>query len=148
MALEWLPLAAAVLAFGGTGIFAPEPRPDPPDLRPLTLATERYEFRLRPADVEAATVTASPEPALDLRVAPAAASWLAERTQAGLGETLVVSLCGQEIMRPVIRAPILDGTLRLAGDYDAATLETIAAVIRGDLNCDAYRLGKGGPDGQ
>jgi len=58
---------------------------------------------------------ATGEPVLDVRFDDASTAALAAFTEAHVGRRIVVSIDGEPLMSPVIREPILGGSVRVSG---------------------------------
>ena len=108
----------------------------PVDYRPLRLAGVGRLIDLRPADLQDVSLIYQPSPALAITFGPEAASWIASTTTIAVGEMISVSICGDEVMSPVIQTPILDGQVVISGNFSVAELTGYADYLTGHSLCE------------
>ena len=70
------------------------------------------------------------EPVVSLKMSEKSARLLAELTQATLGRPMHLRVDGKVIMSPVIREPILRGSLQITGGFSAKDTKDIVDAIK------------------
>ena len=69
------------------------------------------------------------EPVLDIKLAPESTKSFADLTGANIGKTVALKIDGAVVASPVVREPIVDGTVRISGGLDPEELRAIAAKL-------------------
>jgi preprotein translocase subunit SecD len=78
---------------------------------------------------EAISDIATGEPVVSITFDAASTEAFAAFTRDHVGRTTVVRIDGEEIMRPIIREPILEGTVQISGSMTMADAKTLAARL-------------------
>ena len=91
--------------------------------------------RLEAEIAEAAPVFMNGAASVSVRLSANSAAAFAKLTAKMVGKQLVVSLCGNELLRPVVREPLVSGSAIInMPDIQHAT--AVAKVLQGEANCD------------
>jgi hypothetical protein len=78
-------------------------------------------------------------PLVRLSLGPSAATRLAEITQAHIGGSMDVFICGDLVLSARIVEPILAGDLVVSGTNTQAEAESLIRVLNGEIGCAAAR---------
>jgi preprotein translocase subunit SecD len=70
-------------------------------------------------------------PVIYVTLSPAGAAKLAKVTQANVGRELPLQIGDRILMKPVVREPILNGTLQISGVANAEEAKLLAKAISG-----------------
>jgi preprotein translocase subunit SecD len=95
--------------------------------------SEREEFRFSADDVAGIEVEREAG-SLTFRLEKTARAMLEAMTVENIGRRVGFVVCGQEVIRPVIRDAIRTGVVRLEG-LPAARVQEIADILSGRRNC-------------
>jgi preprotein translocase subunit SecD len=75
---------------------------------------------------EATTDLATGEPVVSITFDAASTEALAAFTRDNVGRQTVIRIAGEEIMRPIIREPIIEGTVQISGSMTMADARDLA----------------------
>lgn len=78
---------------------------------------------------EAISDKATGQPVLSITLDAASTEAFAAFTRDNVGRETVVRIDGEEIMRPIIREPILEGTVQVSGNMTLASARDLAARL-------------------
>ena len=99
------------------------------------------ELRVGPQAIHATTedirdvmVLESYPPKIQLRIGPAFARAMSELTAASIGEEAVLSICGEEVMRPRIMERI-SGSGMMLSPVPPEKLDGFVKVLTGEVSC-------------
>ena len=69
------------------------------------------------------------EPVIDMKLTPASTKAFADLTAANIGKAVALRIDGTVVASPVVREPIVDGTVRISGGLTEDELRAIAAKL-------------------
>ncbi len=78
---------------------------------------------------EATSDMATGQPVVSITFDAASTAAFATFTRDNVGKATVVRIDGEEIMRPIIREPIIEGTVQISGNMTKADAESLAARL-------------------
>jgi preprotein translocase subunit SecD len=99
------------------------------------LVFEGGEQRLEAEIAEASPVYKHGAASISVRLRASSAAAFAKLTTSMVGEQLVVSLCGNELLRPVVREPLVGGQA-IINMPDIQHAIAVAEVLQGEADCD------------
>lgn len=79
------------------------------------------------------------EPQIGLTLTEEASDAFGRITSAHVGDRMDLSVCGDVVMSPVIRSPILGGQIVVSGNFTVEETETYARIIAGEIPCAPER---------
>ena len=86
---------------------------------------------------EATFDKATGQPVVSITFDPASTEAFAAFTRDNVGKETVVRIDGEEIMRPIIREPILKGTVQISGNMTKPDADSLAArLVSGDARIE------------
>lgn len=128
---------AALTGIMGWGNDAPPVYPLP-GATVIELRVEGDALSLAPAQVLSVQPDVNAQtgaPQIGLTLTREAAEAFGRITSLHVGDRMDLSVCGDILMTPVIREPILGGQIVISGDFTVEETETYAGMIAGVIPC-------------
>jgi len=110
----------------------------PAHIRPLRFAAQGRLIDIHPSQIH--DLSYGPDytgsPALTVSFGPEVAEWIATTTEISVGFRMPVFICAKELMSPIVREPILGGSMVLNGDFDRDEMLAAMQIIAGRVDCE------------